>query len=65
MGWTKRHPAPHVETKPIASQPSAPSLSSSGTAFPNFVKSATAYFQLRALRSPERQVLLAHERARA
>jgi len=30
IGWTKRHPAPHVETRPIASQPSAPLCSASG-----------------------------------
>ncbi len=41
-GCTKHHPAPHVETRPAASQPSAPSLSGSATAPSSLVKSATA-----------------------
>ena len=41
-GCTKHHPTPHVETRPAASQPSAPSLSGSATAPSSLVKSATA-----------------------
>jgi len=44
-GCTMRHPAPHVVTRPTASQPSAPNLLSSGTVSPSFVKSATVYSQ--------------------